>query len=68
MTNENRFALYSGYIHSERFATKEEAEKHAAVILQDNPNKVVQVIEIHSAFTATVTVSPATEDEDKAKS
>lgn len=55
----NQFAIYSRYLHSERFTTQEDAEAHARTILETTPAQPVTVVKLLSTFTASVTVSEA---------
>lgn len=58
-TPSNKFALFTGYLHSDRFDTYEDAEAQAHKLLAKSPQDAVTVLEIHAVFTGEVTVKPA---------
>lgn len=61
MANMNKYALYAGYLRTERWDTLDEAKKAAEVELKNSPNQTAFVVQIQGVYTGDVTVKE-TED------
>lgn len=62
--SSNKFALFSGHLHADRYDSLEQATEAAHTLLRSDPNRYVTVVELHGTFSAAVTVNPVAAEEE----